>query len=539
MLRPAFWLPLIATTLASAQDPVTIGLEDHATGLSSPVDIVHCGDERLFVVEQSGVIRIVSPTGEVSAVPFLDIADRVNDGGGEQGLLGLAFDPGYAENGRFYVYYIAGTAEGTSRLSRFRVTDNPDVADPASEEILYTVEQPAANHNGGDLAFGPDGYLYISFGDGGSGNDPWNNGQTLTNVLGDILRIDVSGETGYTIPADNPWVGVGNDTLPEIWASGLRNPWRMGFDALTGDLWIGDVGQNQREEIDFWPAGNNSGPNFGWRCYEGEIATPGINDDCPSPEAFVAPVSTHAHGDGWCSIIGGRVYRGTEFPRLQGLYIYTDYCVTPYFAIRRDDAGEWERFQVRSTNGGAGTSAIGENSAGELFVANVNTGTVRRIVDQCPMPAPVITPNGDQLISTPADSYTWYLDGEAIPGAETQVFVPTQAGSYYVVGGFGAGCELTSAPITVLETSISTHQAIAVTVVPVPAREWFTIDHIPSATARIELLDLIGKCVHSEGVSGAVRMVLDVAHFRNGSYVIRLMDRAGAVLQQLPVQIQH
>ena len=184
MLRPAFWLPLIATTLASAQDPVTIGLEDHATGLSSPVDIVHCGDERLFVVEQSGVIRIVSPTGEVSAVPFLDIADRVNDGGGEQGLLGLAFDPGYAENGRFYVYYIAGTAEGTSRLSRFRVTDNPDVADPASEEILYTVEQPAANHNGGDLAFGPDGYLYISFGDGGSGNDPWNNGQTLTNVLG-------------------------------------------------------------------------------------------------------------------------------------------------------------------------------------------------------------------------------------------------------------------------------------------------------------------------------------------------------------------
>ena len=206
-----------------------------------------------------------------SGAPFLDIHTRVNSGG-EQGLLGLAFDPNYAESGFFYVYYIFGGGNGSSRISRFSVTANPDSAAEASEQVIYSWPQPYSNHNGGDIHFGPDGYLYIGLGDGGSGGDPEGYAQNMSDPLGDMIRIDVSDpDTTYTIPPTNPFAGLVGDTLPEIWASGLRNPFRWGFDALTGDLWIGDVGQNAFEEVDFWPAGAlyNSHPNFGWNCYEG------------------------------------------------------------------------------------------------------------------------------------------------------------------------------------------------------------------------------------------------------------------------------
>ncbi|HPF89673.1 MAG: PQQ-dependent sugar dehydrogenase [Flavobacteriales bacterium] len=539
MNRRSVILPLLFTNLLFAQDPVTIALENFATGLDSPVDIAHCGDERLFVVEQAGTIRVVLPTGVVVATPFLDIVDRVNDGGGEQGLLGLAFDPAYQENGRFYVYYTAGSGNGSSRVSRFTVTEDPALADPASEEILFTFAQPASNHNGGDLAFGPDGYLYIGFGDGGSANDPWNNGQTLTNPLGDILRLDVSGESGYVVPSGNPWVGLNNDTLPEIWASGLRNPWRFGFDALTGDLWIGDVGQGQQEEVDFWPAGDNSGPNFGWRCYEGNIPTPGINDDCPPASAFVPPISVHTHAEGWCSVIGGRVYRGAEFPRLFGLYIYTDYCPAPYYAIRPDGEEGWIRTQVRASNGGTGTSAIAENSTGELFVANTNAGTVKRIVDQCPMPAPTIALNGDQLISSPADTYTWLLNGEEIPDADTQVIVPEVPGSYSVVAGFGASCQLTSAPLQVNATSITAAAMGRFTALPIPAQELITLDGVPVEAVRLELVDMAGKQVRTLNVNASPRRQIGVSDLRNGNYLLRLIDADGAIVDKRMVQVQH
>ncbi len=539
MTRRSVVLPFLLTNLALAQDPVTIALENFATGLDSPVDIAHCGDDRLFIVEQAGVIRIVSPDGTVSAAPFLDIQDRVNDNGGEQGLLGLAFDPLYSENGRFYVYYTAGSGNGTSRVSRFTVTADPDVAEPTSEEILYSVAQPASNHNGGDVAFGPDGMLYVGFGDGGSANDPLNNGQSLTNVLGDIIRMDVSGETGYTLPPDNPWAGLTNDTVRVIWASGLRNPWRFGFDALTGDLWIGDVGQGQQEEVDFWPAGDNSGPNFGWRCYEGNIPTPGISDDCPPADSFVPPVSVHTHAEGWCSVIGGRVYRGTEFPRLYGLYIYTDYCPAPYYAIRPDGEGGWTRAQVRASNGGTGTSAIAENSAGELFVSNASTGTIKRIVDQCPMPAPTITQNGDQLISSPADSYTWLLDGEEIPGADNQVIVPEVPGAYSVVAGFGTTCQLTSVPVQVNATSIATGTMSRFTALPVPAQDRIIMNGVPAEAVRMELVDMAGKQVRTVNLNAGPRKDIDVSDLRNGNYLLRLIDATGVVVDKRMVQIQH
>lgn len=530
---------LVTTAMAIAQNPVTINLEPFATGLSSPVDIAHCGDERLFVVEQAGKIKILSADGVVSARPFLDIEDRVNDNGGEQGMLGLAFDPHYQTNGRFYVYYIFGDGNGTSRVSRFTVSADPDSADVESEEILYTVSQPATNHNGGDMDFGPDGHLYIGFGDGGSGNDPWNNGQDLRTPLGDMIRLDVSGESGYTIPPTNPWVGLATDTLPEIWASGLRNPWRFGFDRQTGDLWIGDVGQNQREEVNFLPAGDHSGPNFGWRCYEGDIATPGIDDDCPPAASFVGPVSVHPHSAGWCSVIGGRVYRGSEFPRLFGRYIYTDYCPTPYFSLHPDGAGGWVREQVRANNGGTGTSAIAENSAGELFVANVNTGTIRRIVDQCPMDAPTISQSNGVLTSTSANSYAWYLNGEVIPGATSQTFVPMEEGNYHVAGTYAGGCTLVSNTIQVVSTGIQSGQVRTFMASPVPAHDRLILEGVPAGVAQVEFVDSTGKVVVRNAWKSAEQGSLSVADLANGMYMLRLVDKQGRIQQQRSIQVQH
>lgn len=530
---------LVTTAMAIAQNPVTINLEPFATGLSSPVDITHCGDDRLFVVEQAGKVKIVSADGLVSARPFLDIEDRVNDNGGEQGMLGLAFDPHYATNGRFYVYYIFGDGNGTSRVSRFTVSADPDSADVESEEILYTVSQPATNHNGGDMDFGPDGYLYIGFGDGGSGNDPWNNGQDLRTPLGDMIRLDVSGESGYTVPPTNPWVGLGTDTLPEIWASGLRNPWRFGFDRQTGDLWIGDVGQNQREEVNFLPAGDDSGPNFGWRCYEGDIATPGIDDDCPPAASFVGPVSVHPHSAGWCSVIGGRVYRGSEFPRLFGRYIYTDYCPTPYYSLHPDGAGGWVREQVRANNGGTGTSAIGENRAGELFVANVNSGTIRRIVDQCPMDPPTITQSNGTITSTSANGYTWYLNGEVIPGATSQSFVPMEEGNYHVAGTYAGGCSLVSNTIQVVSTGIQGGQERTFTARPVPAHDRLILEGVPAGVAQVEFVDSTGKVVFRNAWKSAEQGNLSVAGLANGMYMVRLVDKQGRIQQQRSIQVQH
>lgn len=541
MIREFSLLSALSCAVLSAQNPVRIQLVNFASGLDSPVDIAHCGDDRLFVVEQAGIIRIVNTAGVVSTVPFLDIRDSVNDGGGEQGLLGLAFDPEYATNGEFYVYYTAGTGNGSDRVSRFHVSGDPDVADVESEEIIYDVVDPAANHNGGDIDFGPDGYLYIGFGDGGSGNDPWNNGQTLTaSALGDMIRIDVHGEAPFEVPPSNPWVGLQNDTLPEIWASGLRNPFRWGFDALTGDLWIGDVGQNAWEEVDFWPAGDNSGPNFGWRCREGLVATSGINQaECPSASTFVTPVSVHSHNDGWCSVIGGRVYRGSEFPHLYGHYLYTDYCPTPYYSLFPDGAGGFVRSQVTTGSSSAGTSCIAENSGLELFVANVSNGTIKRIVDACPMDAPVVTQDEGTLTSTEADDYVWYFNGEVIPGATTQSIFVTESGTYHVVGGFTNNCDLQSEPIQVISTGIAGNAAATFTLMPVPARDLVVLSQLPVGATTVAVLDLSGRVVATHKLNGSGSNTFSVSGLANANYIARLLAADGTTLQQRMMQVQH
>ncbi len=364
----------------------SIALVPEATGLDDIVDISHAGDERIFCTLQPGTIMIVL-NGSVLPMPFLDITDRVTFGG-ERGLLGLAFDPNFDTNGWFYVNYTASDPDLVTRISRFTVPDStPNLADPNSEEIVYTWPQPYGNHNGGDLDFGPDGMLYIGFGDGGSGGDPQNHAQTLTDPLGDLLRIDVSlpGDT-FLIPADNPYASS-IDTLPEIWANGLRNPWRFGFDALSGDLWIGDVGQGNWEEIDFWPAEDNSGPNFGWRCYEG--FAPYDTAGCGPAANYVQPIVVQPNLP-WCSIIGGRVYRGSAFSSLYGRFIYSDYCEGEFRSLTPDGVGGWVDELLLATQD-QGFVVIAEDSALELYAGNKNQGILYHIVD----PMMAITERGD------------------------------------------------------------------------------------------------------------------------------------------------
>ncbi|MCZ2127719.1 MAG: PQQ-dependent sugar dehydrogenase [Anaerolineales bacterium] len=328
-------------------------------GLTRPVDLKSAmdGSGRLFVVEKYGAIRILQD-GQLLDQPFLDIAERVNESGNEMGLLGLAFHPNFAENGYFYVNYTG--AGGNSRVSRF--TANGNFADPSSEKILLTVDQPYENHNGGAVAFGPDGYLYLSFGDGGSQGDPNRNGQNVNALLGKILRIDVNRGDPYSIPADNPF---GN----EVWAYGLRNPWRISFDRATGDLWIGDVGQNQYEEIDYLPAGSPGGANFGWsemegfHDYNGE-AKPGL----------LLPVVEYSHQFG-CSVTGGYVYRGA-MPEWNGVYFYGDYCSGKVWGIIFAD-GQWNSQALFDT--GLSVTSFGEDEAGELYLLNDYSGGVYRL----------------------------------------------------------------------------------------------------------------------------------------------------------------
>jgi glucose/arabinose dehydrogenase len=366
---------IILTTaiFISALGQSNLDLVPFATGFEQPSDITHAGDDRIFVVEQAGKIFIVDSEGNVNPTPFLDITDRVKSGG-EQGLLGLAFHPDYAGNGYFYVNYTDDS--NATNIARFSVSaTDPDQADVSSEKTLLTVDQPYLNHNGGDLAFGPNGYLYIGLGDGGSAGDPGNRAQNMQTFLGKMLRIDVDNGDPYGIPDSNPFVNEPG-ILDEIWASGLRNPWRFSFDRVTGDLWIGDVGQNAIEEIDMQPASSNGGENWGWRCYEGsnEYNTNGCG---PSSE-YVFPVFEYSHEIG-CSVTGGFVYRGSEIPELQGHYFFADYC-SDYIWTLREEGGAWIS-DIAGQFPGNNFSTFGEDTAGELYVAGHGTGTIYKIKD--------------------------------------------------------------------------------------------------------------------------------------------------------------
>ena len=340
------------------------------SGFNRPVGITSAGDgsNRLFVIEQAGVIYVILE-GETTAQPFLDIRDRVNSSANEQGLLGLAFHPQYANNGYFYVNYTADS--GSTIIARFQVSQvDPNQADPTSEVELLRIDQPYGNHNGGMVAFGPDGYLYLGLGDGGSAGDPQNNAQSLDTLLGKILRIDVNAaDAAYLIPEDNPYP---DSARPEIWAVGLRNPWRFSFDRLTGDLYIGDVGQNMWEEISYLPSGSPGGANLGWKFYEASQPYTGTP---PQAQQFIAPVAEYGHDQG-CSVTGGVVYRGAELPEMQGVYLYGDYCSGRVWGLLQNESGGWDS-QVLFENLGRIVS-FGESEMGDIFLV-AHEGTIFKL----------------------------------------------------------------------------------------------------------------------------------------------------------------
>jgi len=322
---------------------------------------------RLFIIEKSGRIRLVE-SGQLVSAPFLDIRDRVGSSGSEQGLLGLAFDLNYSENGFLYVDYT--DLDGNTVVSRFTATDS-NHADSASEQVVLTQDQPAANHNGGQLAFGPDGYLYISFGDGGGGGDTFGNGQNQQSWLASILRIDVSNGLPYSVPSDNPFLSK-PQARPELWAKGLRNPWRFSFDRQTGEMYIADVGQGNYEEVNVIPQGKG-GENFGWPIMEGLhcYTTTSCNQS-----GYVLPVVEYDHSQG-CSITGGYVYRGSKFPSLNGTYFFGDYCSGIIWGLRRDATNEWHVAKLLDTE--LQLSSFGEDDAGEIYVLDLGGGTVYQI----------------------------------------------------------------------------------------------------------------------------------------------------------------
>ncbi len=370
LAAPALLPGMRAIGAEVAPGDIEFGLDLVADGFDQPVQVVDPGDgsERLFVVEQSGRIRIVRD-GQVLPEPFLDISDLVSCCG-ERGLLSVAFHPGYRGNGLFFVDYT--DTNGDTVVARYQVSaTDPDRADPASVEVILTVDQPAANHNGGLLLFGPkDGYLYIGLGDGGGGNGQ--NGQDLSTLLGKMLRVDVDGTSDdlpYAIPPDNPFVDQPG-ARPEIWVLGLRNPWRFSFDRVTGDLWIGDVGSATYEEVNFQPATSPGGENYGWNLMEGsECRTEGGCD------GFVAPVSGFDRDEG-CVVTGGHTYRGTAVPEIEGVYLFADYCSGRVWGLVPDTGNVWTRLGPNET--GLRISSFGEDVTGELYVVDIE-GAVYRL----------------------------------------------------------------------------------------------------------------------------------------------------------------
>ncbi len=381
---------------ADAQVPVSwprISLIPKYAGLSLPVQVTNAGDGsgNLYIVELGGRLRFVR-NGSLQTTPFLDISGRVLSGG-EQGLLGLAFPPGYETKRHFYVNYTR-IPDGSTVIARFRLSVDPDAADPASEEIILVIPQPFANHNGGQIAFGPDGFLYIGTGDGGAGGDPQNNAQNPASLLGKMLRIDVeSGLSPYAIPPSNPFAQT-QGFRGEIWALGFRNPWRFSFDRQAGDIYIGDVGQGSFEEVDFQPAGSTGGENYGWRIMEGAHC---FGDPACSQAGLVLPVAEYDHGQG-CSITGGFVYRGTAYPRMQGVYLYADFCSGRFWGLKRD--GETWRNALLLTEPHS-VSSFGEDEEGNLFAADLGGAIFEIVAPNSPPPAPALVSPADGTAGAP------------------------------------------------------------------------------------------------------------------------------------------
>ncbi|MEW5958791.1 MAG: PQQ-dependent sugar dehydrogenase [Chloroflexota bacterium] len=465
-----------SAAIPAAQTPpdVQITLDPLAGGFNAPVQVTHAGDGsgRLFVVEQSGRIRIIDSNGTVLSTPFLNLSSLVSCCGGEQGLLGLAFHPNYETNGYFYVNYTR-SSDGDTVIARYQVSANPQVADPGSAFTLLTIDQPYDNHNGGQLLFGPnDGYLYIGMGDGGSGGDPQNRAQNIDSLLGKMLRIDVNGGPPYSIPATNPYANsAGAD---EIWALGLRNPWRFSFDRANGDLYIGDVGQGEWEEVSFQAAGTPGGVNFGWRCREG-AHNYNFSGNCGSL-TLTDPIAEYNHNEGGNAVTGGFVYRGPLFANMAGRYFFADYGFGKIWSIYQTGPTGWSNKELELDTTFA-ISAFGEDEAGELYVVGYSNGIIYHLTD-----ANGPSPNLDtstKTISTPyADpgevvTYTIQLKNSGGPLNQTAFLTDTlPSGLNYVAGSLSASLgtyDDTQGSVLYWQGQLAANQTVTITYRAAPA----------------------------------------------------------------------
>lgn len=513
--------------------PLSINLEPWATGLSSPLAMKHAGDERLFVCEQnSGLVRVLDEDGNILG-NFINVSSSINSSGSEQGLLGIAFHPNYSENGYFYLNYT--NTSGNTEVKRFTVSDeDPNIADPNSGHLIIRINQPFGNHNAGGLEFGPDGYLYLPMGDGGSAGDPDNYAQTTTSYLGKILRLDVDGDDfpedddrNYAIPPDNPFLDDSN-ILDEIWALGMRNPWKFSFDRETNDLWIADVGQNAFEEINLQPANSEGGENYGWRCYEGfnEYNTTG----CEPAEFYTDPILEFNQSEyGWCSISGGYVYRGEQYPLLQGYYLVTDYCGPTFYAVRQNALGDWGAELVNDQfSGFNGVVGFGEDIDGELYAIRISNGTIYRVEEPCSASIPVITEDGPLLTSSAGETYQWLLDGNLIEGATEQTYLADETGAYSVVVDDGNGCVVESDEVDVVVSSVEEGSLISeLTISPNPSAGQVIVraDLLKEGDMDIQVFDGAGRLVHSESVgqvSGDVLQSFDLSNLSEGIYLMKV-----------------
>lgn len=443
-MKPPLLLLFAAFFILKSAHAQKLAALPYANGIANPIFLTHCGDERLFVLTRDGTIRIINPDGTVRPTLFLDISAKISSyTNSEEGLLGLAFSPDYATDGKFYVDYTSNEGgQLHSVIEEYKVSSDPNVADPSSALIILTQAQPYANHNGGNLMFGSDGYLYINFGDGGSGGDPQGNGQDVTTYLGKMLRIDVSNSsqgTPYVIPSSNPFY---NSAAPgikkEIWAYGLRNPWRSSFDRLTHDLWIADVGQGAVEEIDFAAASDAGGHNYGWNTMEG--------DQCYSPSTgcntagLTMPIYTYTHSYGH-SITGGYVWRSAQSKSLFGLYIFSDYISKWIDGIREVngnlDGPVQHLIPAASVQGNP--VSFGEDVYGDLYILFNNNSTIYRLTDTSYLHAPkaffTATDQGGgnylfEALQGRNLSYQWMRDGVPIDGETNPSYTTSIPGSY-------------------------------------------------------------------------------------------------------------
>jgi uncharacterized protein (TIGR03437 family) len=433
VMRLLPFLLAFAVTPAFTQQNLlnTLNLMLVAEGFNQPTAIANAGDgsDRLFVTERAGRIWVLGPNRQRLATPFLDIRNKVGSNEGEQGLLGLAFHPEHASNGRFFVNYT--DRSGDTVISEFTVSADRNRADAGSERVFFTVDQPFGNHNGGQLQFGPDGMLYAGMGDGGSGGDPGNRAQTLSSPLGKLLRFDVNQGPPARAPQDNPFVGTPG-AEPTVWAYGLRNPWRFSFDRATGDMWIADVGQNLWEEVSFAPAASHRGRNYGWRFMEGRHCfNPATN--C-NDGTLTLPVMEYSHSDGACSVTGGYRYRGARHPGLDGVYFFADLCRQRLEAGVETSPGVFQRLSPRVVGGSIST--FGEDEAGEIYYAAYD-GRIFRI--DAPPQAPRVSQNG--VVNGAS-----FAAGQAVtPGSIVSVFGSALAGGSASAAGAPLPVELAGA----------------------------------------------------------------------------------------------